>query len=108
MECQLNKVILKVTDGHDLVLNQYSPEGDPIANVIIASAMGATQSYYAPIAKWLAEKGYRVTTFDYLGMGESKRHALKHYNNDILDWATTDCSVVLAHVLKHSRTLDVF
>ena len=104
----MNKLTLTTKDNHHLTIYQFQPATQVKAEIIIAAAMGTAQSYYAPLAKWLSEQGYKVTTFDYRGMGESQHHALKHYDNDILDWARIDCSLVLDYVMNHSQDRAVY
>ena len=104
----MNKLRLTTPDGHELVVYRFEPESTPKANVVIATAMGTTQAYYAPLAKWLCEQGFLVTTFDYRGMGESRHQALKHYENNILDWAQFDCSKVLEYVLEKANGQPVY
>ena len=65
----MNKQTLTTKDNHDLVVYQIEPIGEVKADIVIAAAMGTAQSYYAPLAKWLSEQGYKVTTFDYRGNG---------------------------------------
>lgn len=67
----------------------YAPdEGQPaIASVVIGGAMGVKQGFYEPFARWLATQGYRVTTFDYRGHGESLHGSMRHVQADLHDWA---------------------
>jgi predicted alpha/beta hydrolase len=82
-------------DGHALAARFFSP-GDsyptPRGAVIIAPAMGVAQEYYADFANWLAINGYAVITFDYRGMGHSRRGSLRGFKADIFDWAGLDCN----------------
>jgi len=56
------------------------------------------QDYYAPFAAWLSGQGFRVTTFDYRGSGESRPDTpdggLRGFKADLLDWAS-DYEVVV-------------
>jgi len=72
--------------------------------IIIAAAMGAPQRYYHPCAQWLAEQGFEVYTFDYYGMAESAPATLRGLDLNILDWATQDCTTVIAHVRAQHPT----
>lgn len=57
------------------------------ASVVIGGAMGVRQGFYEPFARWLAEQGYRVTTFDHRGHGDSLRGSLRQVRADLHDWA---------------------
>jgi predicted alpha/beta hydrolase len=90
----------------------YSPEhlakNEIKGKIVIASAMGVTQQYYQDMANWLVEQGYAVLTFDCRGMGESKTQALKHYQCDILDWASQDYSAALQFVIDQQSTAPIY
>ncbi len=85
-----------------LALRVYEPEGGglPLANLVLGGAMGVKQDFYAPFAEWLAQQGYRVTSFDYRGMGDSRRppqrHSLRGFEADLFDWAN-DYEAVVGH-----------
>jgi predicted alpha/beta hydrolase len=70
----------------------------PRGNVVIGAAMGAPQDFYAPFAQWLAGQGWRVTTFDYRGIGRSRPvgGALRGFRADLFDWAR-DYAAVIEH-----------
>ena len=69
--------------------------GAPVGAVLIGSAMGVRQSFYAPFAAWLAEQGYWVATFDYRGVGVSRRASgLRGFDADLFAWARdTDAAI---------------
>lgn len=76
--------------------------------IVIASAMGVTQTYYQPIAIWLTEHGYNVLTFDCSGMGESRTKHLKEYQCNILDWVIDEYSAALKFVLDNDASLRTY
>lgn len=69
----------------------------PRAIVIIASAMGVSQDYYAAFARWLASQGLIAYTFDYRGTGASLPYdgKLRGYRANIDDWARYDCAALI-------------
>lgn len=77
-------------DSASLAVRTYAPATPPLANLVLGAAMGVRQAYYEPFARWLAEQGYRVTTFDYRGVGESRgaawRGSLRGFQADLRDW----------------------
>ena len=79
-----------------LALRVYAPEGaPPRASVVIGGAFGVRQSFYESFARWLARQGFRVTTFDYRGHGDSLHGPLRRVRADLFDWAR-DYEAVIA------------
>lgn len=95
-------------NGHRLASCWYHPAGTPRGAVLIAPAMGVKQRFYANFASWLAERGFLVVTFDYLGMGQSRQVPLRQLKVDLLDWARHDCSAVLANVAKSAGDMPLY
>ncbi len=99
---------LVTADGARLALRVFEPEGGGCGSVVIGAAMGVRQEFYAPFAQWLAEQGWRVTTFDYRGCGDSKPEgrSLRGFRADLFDWARDYESVVAcAHAALPDRPL---
>ena len=61
----------------------HEPPSRPRGVVVIGGAMGVRQDYYAPFARWLAGEGYLVATFDYRGIGGSRRGPLRGLRAEI-------------------------
>ena len=88
------------SDGATLALRVYTPAGPPRASVVIGGAMGVRQAFYEAFATWLAGQGYRVTSFDYRGHGDSLQGSLRQVRADLCDWAR-DYEAVIALSLIH-------
>src|SRR5688500_15718816 len=82
-------------DGTPLAARFFEPRARARGAVLMAGAMGVPQSFYAPLATWLAEEGYLAVTFDYRGMGQSRRGSLREVDADIVTWAEQDTGAVL-------------
>ena len=92
----MQSIKLVSADGARIAARLYRPSGPPAAAVLVAAAMGVRQEYYAPFARWLAQQGYLVATFDYRGIGESlpPGRSLRGFRADLFDWARdTDCVI---------------
>jgi len=76
-------------DGVSIATRVYEPDSPDRGSVVIGGAMGVRQDYYAPFARWLAGQGWRVTTFDYRGSGDSAPggSGLRGFKADLFDWA---------------------
>lgn len=84
-------------DGSALVaLRVYEPRQSARAGIVIGSAFGVRQAFYERFAAWLAELGFRVTTFDYRGHGDSLQGSVREVRANLFDWAR-DYDAVIAH-----------
>ena len=84
-------------DGYPLAITRYPAQGEAWATLCVAPAMGVRQDFYAPVARFLAENGVHVLTFDYHGMGWSRPKKLSDFQGTVTDWAEMDLSPMLAH-----------
>lgn len=92
----MNKQMMPVDGAAPLALRVYEPEGAARASVVIGGAMGVRQSFYEPFARWLAQQGFRVTTFDYRGHGDSLHGPLRAVRANLFDWAQDYEAVITA------------
>lgn len=92
--------VIQVSDGAKLQARIYEPTGPGQGSVVIGGAMGVRQDFYAAFAQWLAGQGWRVTTFDYRGSGDSvpdtPHGRLRGFKADLHDW-THDYETVIDH-----------
>ncbi|GGF14231.1 alpha/beta hydrolase [Aliidongia dinghuensis] len=95
---RFEQLAIPTGDGDAVHMRLFRPsgaaKGAPRAGVLIVPAMGVTQTFYAAFAEWLAGQGFLVATFDYRGVGLSRRGGLRRLDVDILDWARLDCDAV--------------
>jgi predicted alpha/beta hydrolase len=77
-------------DGIKLSAHTFGDPHTARAAVLLVPAMGVEQQYYAPFAHWLVEQGYFAVTFDYRGMGHSRKGPLRHEKADVMTWARHD------------------
>ena len=82
----MEPVTLTSDDGVAIAARVYEPAGTPAGSVVVGPAMGVRQEFYAPFARWLAQQGWRVTTFDYRGCGDSAPARLRGFRADLFDW----------------------
>jgi predicted alpha/beta hydrolase len=92
----MQRVILNAADGTPIAARVYEPEGLLEGSVVIGGAMGVRQDFYASFAGWMARQGWRVTTFDYRGSGDSAPAHLRGYKADLFDW-TRDYEAAIEH-----------
>lgn len=99
---------LAAHDGHALTAYCHEPAQPARAHLVIGPAMAVPQSFYADFAAFLAGQGYRVWTFDYRGMGESRHGPRRACSANITDWITQDYDAVLHHASAAQDGLPLF
>jgi predicted alpha/beta hydrolase len=91
-------VTLTAVDGEPLAARCFEgPPGHDGPVVVIASATGVPQGFYARYAHDLATRGFTVYTLDYRGLGESLTRPLADTRVDLQGWAL-DLQVLVDHV----------
>src|SRR5262249_39825102 len=89
------EVAIAATDGYRLGATVFEPRRAR-TTVVIHGATAVPQTYYAAFAEWLARPGVRVVTYDYRGVGASRRGSLKGFEATMTDWAERDARAVHA------------
>jgi len=101
----MKKTTVTTADNFDLHATTFGDSHTAQAGVLIVSAMGVEQHYYAAFAQWLAAQGFWVATFDYRGMGASRpaqfRRSLRGFEADVLTWAQRDCAAMVSFAAAH-------
>jgi len=98
---------LVTADGHTIIARFFEPSASPVGSVLIVGAMGVPQTYYEALAVWLQKKGYFVATFDYRGIGLSRKRPLNKVEADILVWARQDCEAALTALLSRAPSVPM-
>jgi predicted alpha/beta hydrolase len=87
----MQSLSLVSADGPPVAARRFGPADDApvLGGVVIGGAMGVRQDYYEPFARWLADQGYVVLTFDYRGVGDSLPlgRSLRGFEADLFAWA---------------------
>jgi predicted alpha/beta hydrolase len=89
--------LLVAEDGRHLAASWFEPQDGPARAVaVVSSAAGVPRGYYRAFAEWLAGRGYATLTYDYRGIGGSRRAALRDEPATMRDWAVHDMGAALA------------
>lgn len=92
---RLEEFTIAAKDGFALSATLYHPEnGRDRPPVLINPAFGVKRAFYAFYARFLAQKGYPVLTFDYRGMGGSAGPGPEKVLDPMHSWATYDIAGV--------------
>ena len=94
---------IRALDGFELAATLYTPaaEGDGEdrrTTVLVNSATAVKRRYYDAYARYLADAGFTVVTYDYRGIGGSRPRSLVRFSAFMRQWAEEDQGGVLAWI----------
>lgn len=98
---QTQELHIKTTDGYQVAASLFIPHGDPKATVIINSATGVLRQYYNGFARFLAEQGLQVISYDYRGIGGSRTKNTTDKALSMVNWGRKDYRGVVDWVEAH-------
>ncbi len=75
--------------------------GIACGRIIINPATGVLARYYHLYARFLADHGFTVLTYDYRGIGQSRPEHLRGWNCRWADWGEQDFAAALAFLHSH-------
>ena len=100
---------IPATDDFQLAATVYKPAETQSLNktVILNSATGVKRTFYAHFARFLAEEGFAVVTFDYRGIGDSRPVTLNKFQAFMHDWGEKDIAGVIDWVGENFPGSDI-
>lgn len=95
---EVTQVRLRALDGYELAAALYVPRaGQPPRRVaVLHCGGGIPAARYRRFARFLADAGIPVLTYDYRGIGHSRPDGLRGFSAAIEDWAEYDCGGAIA------------
>ena len=100
---------LRCADGVELSAHWYEPGphgGAARAVAVVAAATGVPQGFYRAFSTWLAARGYAVLSFDYRGIGTSRRGPINTEPATMRDWGRQDMSAALAEAERRCGSVS--
>ena len=98
---------IKAEDGWPLEATLF--RGDrPRMAVLVSAGTGFPRGFYARFARWMAERGGVVLTYDYRGIGGSRPQDLAAMAMDYPDWGRLDMPAALKALKKAAPGLPIF
>lgn len=94
----MEKLILTTKDHIPITAHLFLPENDNGKIVLINSATGVKQHVYFSFAKYFAEKGFTVITYDYRGIGLSKPEKMKGFEASMRIWGSEDYKALTQYI----------
>lgn len=90
-------------DGRAIGVRRFDPIGELRSQVVVHGATAVSQRYYQAWATHLAERGHRVFTYDYRGVGRSRREgSLARDPSTMTDWMD-DAALVQRTVIRRDH-----
>ena len=96
----MKELILNTSEQISLSVKVFEPATSNKKLVLINSATGVKQQIYFSFAKYLAEHGFVVITYDYRGIGESKPTKMKGFDSSMRIWGTVDFKTLTDFIQK--------
>jgi len=93
--------------GYPLSLTKFSANTPKNKVALICSATGVLQGYYEKFASFLSSKNITTYTFDYAGIGASKKKNLKNFDVSLTNWATNDINSVLEYIKNTHPSAEI-
>src|SRR5262245_31697380 len=89
---------ISASDGFAIGAKRSEPASPARATIVIHGGTAIPQGYYGAYARYAAaEKGFRVITYDYRGVGRSRPKSLRALDATMTDWARLDARAVIEH-----------
>ena len=94
-------ISIPATDGYALAATLFDAPDAGAAGlgrptVILSPATGVRRKLYDRFAAHLSSEGFRVVTFDYRGVGDSRPASLRGFVARVLDWGEKDLAGIIA------------
>lgn len=86
------------SDGVPLAARLFTPARAALGTLVIHGATATPQRYYHHFAEYAAERGWRVVTYDYRGVGASRPRSLRGFQATMREWADKDAAAILAWI----------
>lgn len=96
---------LQTDDKLELAATIFRPvNGDTSHTLVIGSALGVPRYFYYKFARFFAQNGYNVVTFDYRGIYQSRKTAPSGAEMRMSDWGIYDIEAALRYAREDLDT----
>lgn len=106
MTVETRQITFAASDGWQLVGDLFTGP-NPKTAIFISAGTGFPRRFYADLARYLAEQGAIVLTYDYRGMGDSRGPDPEWFDIDYPDWGRYDMPAALDALRAHARGLPI-
>lgn len=88
------------SDVYPLGATLFEPRSGAHGTVVLHGATATPARFYTKFAEFLCERGLRVVTYDYRGVGGSRPDTLRGFRATMTDWARVDARSVHRYVAE--------
>lgn len=97
----MEKLLLQTDDEIEITAHIFRPDESNHKVLLINSATGVKQQIYFSFAKFFAEQGFTVLTYDYRGIGLSKPEKMKGFQSSMKIWGSRDYKALTQFIIKN-------
>ena len=97
----MKELVLQTPDQFPISVKIFEPVIPNRKLLVINSATGVKEQVYFSFAKYLAERGFTVITYDYRGIGESKPRKMKGFEASMRIWGTRDFKTITGFIKEN-------
>lgn len=94
----MKTVSIHTKDHYEIIATVFEPNTDAGKLLVVNSATGVRQQTYYGFAKFFAENGYTVITYDYRGISLSKPQKMKGFEANMRIWGNTDYKAITEYI----------
>ncbi|WP_205720154.1 alpha/beta hydrolase family protein [Fodinibius halophilus] len=94
-------ITLQAKDGFPLATTLFLPTAETFTDaIVIGSALGVPRYIYFKLARFFAEQGFAVLTFDYRGVHQSQDESVSGSEIKMAHWGSLDLDAALGWVSR--------
>jgi len=67
-------------DGYQLAASEFTPADSNGIGIIVNGATGVRRAYYQAFARFLCEQGFTVLTYEFRGIGASRKQHVAYFD----------------------------
>ncbi|MGZ5273712.1 MAG: alpha/beta hydrolase family protein [Kaistella sp.] len=104
----MKELFLQTPDHFPIAVKIFEPEISNGKLLLINAATGVKQQVYFSFAKYMADAGFTVITYDYRGIGESKPQKMRGFEASMRIWGTVDFKTVTGFIRENYQDYTKF
>jgi predicted alpha/beta hydrolase len=91
-------LLVTATDGFQLAATCYQSQETKSIPILINSGIAIRRWFYDDFARFLAQHGFTVYTYDYRGIGDSRPASLRKFEAFAHEWGEKDTAGMIEYI----------